>query len=143
SDRLEGPTALALHGRNLVVASWGRITDPITMATGSAGKLLRVALETKAIAPVGGSPIGHLDGVVVTEDRYLVSDRVAGTLLSVPSIGTATLIRGGLKTPAAIAFAPRRKVVAVPQYDADDVLFVSLKPPKPSRERATTAEPRS
>jgi DNA-binding beta-propeller fold protein YncE len=127
SNRLGGPAGITVHGSNLVVASWGAIENPITLATRSAGRLLRVSLKTKAIAPVGGSPIGHLDGVALMEDRYLVTDRVAGTLFSVPSTGKATLIRGGLKGPAGIGFSPQRKIVAVPEHDANDVVFVSLK----------------
>jgi DNA-binding beta-propeller fold protein YncE len=126
SDVLEGPTGLAVQGSDLVVASWGVITDPATLATRIAGRLLRVDLRTKAVRPILAAPLGHLDGLAPRDDGYFVTDRPDGKLLWVSAAGATRVVRGGLKSPGGIGVASRQRVVAVPERDADNVVFVPL-----------------
>jgi len=126
SDRLEGPTGLAVQGSDLLVAGWGVITDPATLATRVLGRLQRVDLRTKAVRPILAAPLGHLDGLAVRDDGYLVTDRRDGKLIWVSASGATRVVRGGLKGPGGIGVASRQRVVAVPERDADNVVFVTL-----------------
>jgi sugar lactone lactonase YvrE len=127
SRRLESPTALAIQGPHLIVATWGVITDPSTLTTRTPGRLLRVKLGSKDISPIADRPLGHLDGLQVSDGAYLVSDRLAGKLLRISPEGTVTLVRGGLRGPAGLGLNPQRGIVAVPEREANNVVFLSLK----------------
>jgi DNA-binding beta-propeller fold protein YncE len=126
SDRLQGPTGLAVEGEHLIVATWGAIADPKTLATRAPGRLLRVDLRSKALTPIGPAAVGNLDGLVVKDGTYFVTDRMAGTLLSVTAAGETKVLRSGLRGPAGIGFAARRRVVGVPERDARNVVFLTL-----------------
>lgn len=124
TERLEAPMGLAVQGSDLVVASWGKITNATTLATRTAGRLLRVNLHSKALTAITSTPIGNLDGLVLSRDAYLVTDPVAGTLLCVSPTGTSTVVRAGLRAPGAIGSTPRG-LLAIPERDANAVVFVS------------------
>jgi YVTN family beta-propeller protein len=127
SARLRGPTGLAVQEGDLIVATWGVITDSSRLATRTSGGLLRISLASKRIAEIGNRTLGNLDGLVVDGTAYLVTDPIAGTLLRVSPEGRTAIIRSGLRGPASIGLDPRHRVLAVPERDANNVLFVSLR----------------
>ena len=127
SPRLHGPTGLAVQEGNLIVATWGVITDSRRLVTRTPGGLLRVSLASKQIVEIGNRTLGNLDGLVVDGTTYVVTDPVAGTLARVHPDGRTTIVRTGLRGPAGIALDPRHGVLAVPERDANNVLFVSLR----------------
>jgi sugar lactone lactonase YvrE len=127
SDRLAGPTGMTTNGADLIVASWGTITDATTLSTRAPGGLWSVGLQSKDIRSLGPERLGHLDGVARKDDGYLVTDRRDGKLLWVSPSGATRMIREGLQGPGGIAVEPRRGVVAVPERDRNNVVFVSVK----------------
>jgi hypothetical protein len=63
---------------------------------------------------------------VVDNGTYVATDRAAGHLLRISAEGQVTVLRQGLKGPAGIGWHPQRRIVAVPERDANNVVFVSL-----------------
>jgi hypothetical protein len=126
SDRLQGPTGLAVDGGDLIVATWGAITDPVTLATRAPGRLFRIGLRSKAVAPIEGGPTGNLDGLALGDGCYYVTDRSAGKLMKYSPAGGTTVVREGMRGPGGIGLEPRRKIVAVPQRDGNNVVFLTL-----------------
>jgi sugar lactone lactonase YvrE len=126
SDRLQGPTGLAVDGGDLIVATWGVITDPATLATRAPGRLFRIGLRSKAVAPIEGGPTGNLDGLALSDGTYVVTDRRAGKLMKFSTAAGTTVLREGLRGPGGIGLEPRRKIMAVPEREGTNVTFLSL-----------------
>lgn len=92
-DQLEAPNGLLVEGNQLIVGSWGNMTDGF--ATEIAGHLKTIAIDNKHIESLGNkTPAGNLDGVEADgHGNYYVTDWMAGKLLLVsPSGESHTLI---------------------------------------------------
>ncbi|HSD72196.1 MAG TPA: ATP/GTP-binding protein [Thermoanaerobaculia bacterium] len=127
SDSLQGPTGLLVDGDRLIVATWGPITDPITFATRTPGRLISVDLKTKEIAPLGeGKPIGNLDGIEKDGADYLVTDFMAGKIFRVSKSGAATVLKSGFAESADLGWDPARRTIAVPETSGGTVKFFRL-----------------
>lgn len=90
---LEFPNGLLVENDQLIVGSWGIITDGF--ATETPGHLKTISLNDKAIATLGsGLPAGNLDGVESDgKGNYYVTDWMRGALLHITPEGhTHTLI---------------------------------------------------
>jgi sugar lactone lactonase YvrE len=127
SRRLEGPTALAVQGSDLIVATWGAISDERRLVTRAPGGLLRVSLASREVAAITPRPVGNLDGLVVDNGTYVATDRTAGHLLRISPEGQVTVLRRDLKGPAGIGWNPQTRVVAVTERDANNIVFVTLR----------------
>jgi hypothetical protein len=128
SAALEGPTALVVDGAELAVAAWGKIRDASTLATSTPGRILRVDLQSRRVRPLGsGERLGQLDGLANAGYAYIVADRGRGRLLSVSPAGTVTVIREGFKGCAGLAVNAASRVIAVPEADGPNVVFLPLK----------------
>jgi sugar lactone lactonase YvrE len=127
SDALEGPNGLLVDGDRLIVATWGVISDPITFATKTPGRLISVDLKTKEIAPLGsGKPIGNLDGIEKDGADYLVTDFTAGRIFRVSKSGAATVLKSGFAESADLGWDPGRRIIAVPETGGGTVKFFRL-----------------
>lgn len=127
SEKLECPNGLLVEGRRLLVAAWGTITDPVTFATKTPGRLLQVDLKTKRIVPLGGGkPLGNLDGLEKAGADYLVTDFMSGKLLRISKSGAVTVVKDGFKSSADIGYDPGRRIVVVPDMTAGTVQFLRL-----------------
>jgi sugar lactone lactonase YvrE len=127
ADALEGPNGLLVDGGRLIVAAWGIVTDPVTFATKTPGRLLQVDRKTKKIVPLGdGKPLGNLDGIEKDGADYLVTDFTAGKLFRVSKSGSATLLREGFKNSADIGYDSARRLVAVPEMGGGAVQLLRL-----------------
>ncbi|HEX9149454.1 MAG TPA: ATP/GTP-binding protein [Thermoanaerobaculia bacterium] len=127
SDALEGPNGLLVDGDRLIVATWGPITDPITFATKTPGRLISVDLKTKQIAPLGeGKPIGNLDGIEKDGADYLVTDFMAGKIFRVSKSVAATVLKSGFAESADLGWDPGRRIIAVPEMGGGTVKFFRL-----------------
>lgn len=113
--KLENPNGLLVEGENLRVASWGVMTDGF--ATKVAGHLLSVALDSKAITDVGdAAPAGNLDGLEPLGDgRYVVSDWMAGKVMTYDPSGKFTTILELGQGAADIDYEAASKTLYVPQ----------------------------
>ena len=88
---LESPNGLIVDGTSLVVAAWGRDTDPATFQPREPGRVLVVDLATRNIAPLGGmAPFASLDGIEKLDGSYLVTDHPGGRLVRVDPDGSVT-----------------------------------------------------
>ncbi len=89
---LLGPNGLMVRGDNLIVASWGVLTEGF--ATSSVGHLKSVSLGSGAITSLGdGTPVGNLDGLEPDgKGAYLVTDWMAGGLYRIAASGKAELL---------------------------------------------------
>jgi sugar lactone lactonase YvrE len=126
STRLEGPTGLAVAGTDLVVATWGPITDAATWAARTPGRLLRLSLDTRSITAIGDGPLGHLDGLATEAESFLVTDRKAGKLLRVSADGSVSVLRERLRGPGGIFLDSRRRILAIAERDGNNVSFMTL-----------------
>jgi len=93
SEELEVPNGLLVENDQLLVASWGVMTDGF--ATEVAGHLKTINLETKQIRSLGDkTPAGNLDGLESDGNgSYFVTDWMAGKLLHIaPSGISSTLV---------------------------------------------------
>lgn len=88
-EALDSPNGIIMQDENMIVASWGVVSDEIS--TNEAGHLKSISLESKEIKSLGsGQPIGHLDGVESNgKGQYYVTDWINGGLFEVNSDGEA------------------------------------------------------
>ena len=85
--QLEMPNGLLVEGDNLIVASWGNMTDGFV--TEIAGHLKTIDIESKKIQSLGNkTPVGNLDGLESDgEGNYFVTDWMIGKLLHITPDG--------------------------------------------------------
>lgn len=90
SEALENPNGLLVDGDQLIVGSWGKMTDGF--ATEVPGHLKAVSLEDQSISSLGnGSAVGNLDGVEPDgKGNYYVTDWMAGKLFHIMPSGEST-----------------------------------------------------
>ena len=88
-DALESPNGLLIQGEEMIVASWGVMTDGWN--TDVPGHLKTISLVSKAIKSLGSSqPIGNLDGVESDgKGQFYVTDWLIGGLFIINSDGKA------------------------------------------------------
>lgn len=87
------PNGLLVENNQLIVGSWGVITEGFV--TDIPGHLKTISLNDKSISSLGnGTPVGNLDGVESDSNgNYYVTDWMRGTLLHITPKGEAhTLI---------------------------------------------------
>lgn len=89
---LEHPNGLHAEGGNLIVGSWGVMTDGFKTAV--PGHLKTVSMKNGSIKSLGsGTPVGNLDGVESDgKGNYYVTDWMAGKLLHIMPSGKATAV---------------------------------------------------
>jgi sugar lactone lactonase YvrE len=87
SDELEAPNGLHFTEDDIILGSWGVMTDGF--ATAVPGHLKRISLKTKNISSIGdGSSVGNLDGVEGNDDiGFYVTDWMNGKLFHISSTG--------------------------------------------------------
>jgi len=90
--RLEAPNGLLVKDDQLIVGSWGNITNGFS--TDIPGHLKIVDLNSKQIQSLGDkTPAGNLDGVEADGNgNYLVTDWMAGKLLHITPEGISTTL---------------------------------------------------
>jgi DNA-binding beta-propeller fold protein YncE len=94
NDQLEAPNGLLVEGGNLIVGSWGNMTDGFVTAI--PGHLKTIDIKTKKISSLGDqTPVGNLDGVEPDgEGNYYVTDWMDGRLIHIqPSGISKTLLK--------------------------------------------------
>jgi sugar lactone lactonase YvrE len=113
--KLEGPNGLLVEGDQLLVGAWGVMTDGF--ATKVPGHLKSVSLADKTITSRGdGAPTGNLDGLEPFGDgTYLVSDWMAGKVLSMSEDGKARELVDLGQGTADLGYDPATKTAFIPQ----------------------------
>lgn len=117
NDQLENPNGLQVVHDNLVVGSWGVMTDGF--ATDTPGHLKTVALADKSISSIGsGEPIGNLDGVEVDlEGDFYVTDWMAGKLLHVTPDGEVEQLLDLNQGSADLEYIPGKSLILIPMMN--------------------------
>lgn len=114
SEELKNPNGVFVDGERLIVGSWGRRTNGYE--TDVPGMLLAIDRSTQAMAPLGnGVPIGNLDGVVRRDPtHFLVTDWVAGKLLSIDEGGQVEELLSLGRGTADLDYLPSGRLVILP-----------------------------
>ncbi len=126
SERLENPNGLWVDGEDLIVATWGPMTDIATFATRHPGTILRVRLADKQITPLGdGKPIANLDGIVKLGPSYFATDWRGGRLLRISPAGHVQTVLSGFWQLADLGVDPEGGVLALPVMSEDRLILVN------------------
>lgn len=127
SDALDFPNGLVVDGDQLIVATWGPMTDPKTFATSRPGTVLTVDLATNAIKPLAdGRPIANFDGIVKVGDVFCGTDWVGGRLLRIARDGTVTEVLTGFKQLADLGYRPDTGQLGLPEMSSSRVFLLTL-----------------
>lgn len=128
SKDLAGPNGLWVDGTDLLVASWGPVTDSATLQTRRPGRLQRIDLKTRRLKAFDTpAPTGRLAGVVRSPEGLVVTDAGTGRVLLWSADGKVTTVREGFKECGMPGVNAERGILAVPETGANDVVFVPLR----------------
>jgi sugar lactone lactonase YvrE len=128
SKDLAGPNGLWVDGTDLLVASWGPVTDGATLQTRGPGRLQRIDLKTRRLKAFDTpAPTGRLAGVARSPEGLMVTDAGTGRVLLWSPDGKVTTVREGLKECGMPGVDAERGILAVPETGANDVVFVPLR----------------
>ncbi len=123
---LKAPDGLYLDNNTLIVASWGKLSNPDSFETSELGDLLSIDLKTKKIETLV-SKLGNLEGITKAGNDYYITDWFSGKVLKV-EVKKKTVVEfiSGLKNPTDPNYSPELNVLAIPQHGTNQVLFVNL-----------------
>jgi sugar lactone lactonase YvrE len=126
-DALEYPNGLLLEGDNLIVASWGNMTDGFV--TDIPGHLKTIDIASKKIQSLGNkTPVGNLDGLVSDgEGNYFVTDWMIGKLLHISSDGTSSTLISLEPGSADLTVLPQQKLIIIPIMLSNDIVAYRIK----------------
>ena len=113
-EMLNYPNGLKIKGESLYVSTWGVVTNPETFETEVPGVLLAVNLNDKSISKLV-APFGNLDGLQNLGNKFLVSDWIAGGLLSVDLNGNVVKLKDLNAGSADILYREDARILLVPQ----------------------------
>ena len=124
--QLKTPDGLYMDKNNLIVASWGKLSNPETFETSELGDLLSINIVTKKIT-ILMSKIGNLEGITKVGRHYYITDWFAGKVLKVDATKkTIVNFISGLKNPTDLSYSSELKTIAIPQHGTNQVLFVKV-----------------
>jgi hypothetical protein len=127
SPELEYPNGLWVDGNNLIVATWGPMTNRETFETSRLGTVKKINLRTKAITPLGdGKPIANFDGIVKLGDSYFASDWMGGRLLKISPSGQVTEVLRGFKQFADLGVRPDTGVLGMPEMSSNRLFLFNV-----------------
>lgn len=125
---LEYPNGLWIDGKDIIVATWGPMTNRATFETSRKGTLLKVNLKTKAINPIGkGLPIANLDGVVKYGNFYYATDWTGGRLLKISKYGHVEEVISGFSQFADLGINLKKGVIMIPEMSKNRFILYNLK----------------
>jgi sugar lactone lactonase YvrE len=125
-DKLDFPNGLFIKGNDIIVASWGVVTDQQTFATAVKGKLVKVSIADKKISDISGS-FANGDGIAAYKDGYLVSDWAAGKIFFVDGKAAIKEIGSYNQGTADMQFITSKKLLLVPQMTEGKILAFQVK----------------
>ncbi|MFC4219506.1 TIM barrel protein [Flagellimonas marina] len=127
NEELECPNGLWVDGDDLIVATWGPMTNEATFETSRKGTLKTVNLKTKEIVAVGkGLPIANFDGVVKYKGFYYATDWVGGRLLKISETGNVNEVLTGFVQMADLGIDPERGTLLIPEMSKNRFIKVDL-----------------
>jgi len=105
----------------------------VSYAPASQAPLQAVDPETGAITNLVTTPTGYFDGICMDEEgNVYISCSTGGTIWRYDSTFTnpPEMISGGHDEPAGLAFNPRDRILAIPNFGGDRVDFLDLSLPR-------------
>ena len=126
-DALEAPNGLLIEGKNLIVASWGNMTDGF--ATDIAGHLKVIDITSKKIQSLGDkTSAGNLDGIEQDgEGNYFVTDWMTGKLLNIAPNGTSTTLIKLVQGSADLTVLKQQQLIIIPMMLSNNVIAYRIK----------------
>lgn len=127
SPELEYPNGLLVDGNDLIVATWGPMTNRETFETSRPGTIKKVNLRTRAITPLGdGKPIANFDGIVKLRNVYFATDWVGGRLLMISPSGKVTEVLRGFKQLADLGVRSDTGVLGMPEMSSNRLFLFNV-----------------
>ena len=126
-DALEYPNGLLIKGDNLIVASWGVMTDGFV--TDIAGHLKTIDIASKKIQSLGDkTPVGNLDGLESDgEGNYFVTDWMVGKLLHIEPNGISKTLISLEPGSADLTVLAQQKLVIIPIMLSNNIVAYRIK----------------
>lgn len=126
TEMLKTPDGLYIDKNKLIVASWGKLSNPETFETSEPGDLLSIDIKTKKIE-ILISNVGNLEGITKAGEYYYITDWAAGKVLKV-DLKQKIIVDfiSGLQNPTDPGYSAELNVLAIPQHGTNQVLFVNL-----------------
>jgi sugar lactone lactonase YvrE len=127
TDELEVPNGLLVEGNQLIVASWGHMTDGFS--TTVSGHLKTINLDNKQVQSLGDkSPVGNLDGLEADGNgNYFATDWVAGKLLHITPTGSSSTLIVLENGSADHAVLPEDGLIIIPMMLSGTVVAYRIK----------------
>ncbi|RED98333.1 TIM barrel protein [Marinoscillum furvescens] len=123
---LECPNGLCVDGNQLIVATWGPMTNEATFETSRKGTLKSINLKTKEINNIGKGPIANFDGVIKFKKHYYATDWVGGRLLKITKSGAVTEVLTGFNQFADLGIDLERGIIVVPEMSKNRFIKLNL-----------------
>lgn len=122
SDELEAPNGLHFTEDDIILGSWGVMTDGF--ATAVPGHLKRISLKTKNISSIGdGSSVGNLDGVEGNDEiGFYVTDWMNGKLFHISSTGEVKELLSLKQGSADHEFIIEKDLMFIPMMN-DNIMY--------------------
>ena len=124
-EKLNFPNGLFVKGNDIIVASWGEMTNSETEA-GVKGKLIKVSVADKSISDISKS-FANGDGIVPYKNGYLVTDWPAGKLFFVDGKGEVKELGSYNQGTADIEFISSKNMLLIPQMTEGKIFAFNVK----------------
>ena len=126
SEALEFPNGIWVVEQELILATWGPMTNLTTFETSRKGTLKKIDLKSKKISAIGKGPIANIDGVIQYKDDYYVTDWTGGRLLKISPLGVVTEIVTGFDQLADLGLDAATGMVMMPEMSKNRFIKVNL-----------------
>lgn len=123
-EKLDFPNGLFVKGGDMIVASWGVVTDQETFGTTVKGKLIRVNMKDKKVTDIS-KDFANGDGLASWKNGFLVSDWNAGSIFFVDNTGRTKEL--GNYNAGTADFYLNGNVLLIPQMMEGKVLAFTVK----------------
>ena len=126
NEKLESPNGLLVLGDDIILGSWGKMTDGF--ATEVPGHLKRISIKDKTIKSIGdGSSVGNLDGVEIDNDGdFYVTDWMTGKLLHIEHSGEVSVLLDLPQGSADHEFIMRKSLILIPLMKDNKLLSYTV-----------------
>ena len=126
NEELESPNGLLVLGDDIILGSWGKMTDGF--ATEVPGHLKRISIKDKTIKSIGdGSSVGNLDGVEIDNDGdFYVTDWMSGKLLHIEHSGEVSVLLDLPQGSADHEYVMRKSLILIPLMKDNKLLSYTV-----------------
>ncbi len=127
SEELEHPNGLHFTEDDIIVGSWGKMTDDPNMDV--PGHLKRISLKTNNISSIGdGSAVGKLDGVEGNDEiGFFVTDWLNGALFHISATGKVEQLLDFNKGSADHDLIEKENLLIIPQMKENKLFAYKIK----------------